>query len=403
MEHRVERLAARADGHHLDVCVAEQLEDGLALDVVVLDDQQPLRARRGEVLDAVECGLQTLCGGRLDEVGERAVREAVLALLFQSDDLHRDVARARVELELVEHRPAEHVGKEDVERDGRGAELPGEGQALRALGGDDAFEAFVARKTQEDAGVVRVVLDDEQRRVTLLDGVAIVLDVLVARDGQHRERPGQLGRRVAAPRAVGAGVVQRQVEGERAALSVDAGELDLTAEQDGQLAADGETEAGAAVFAGRAGVGLLKRLEDEPLLLRRDADAGVLDREGEDLRRVPEHGMIEAPATRRKTDADIDVAGAGELHGVGQQVLQDLLQPLRVAAHGSRQVFGELHVERQVLGLGHVAEVAVDRVAQAGEADVLDVDGHRAGLDFREIEDVVDEVEEVGAGGVDVA
>ena len=71
-----------ADGHDLDVLVAEQLDDGLPLDVVVLDDQQPLGARGGEVLDAVERRFQALGGGRLDEVGEGAVRQAVLALLF---------------------------------------------------------------------------------------------------------------------------------------------------------------------------------------------------------------------------------------------------------------------------------------------------------------------------------
>ena len=47
------------------------------------------------------------------------MREAVLAFFFHGDDLHRNVARGRVELELVEHRPAEHVGQEDIERDGR--------------------------------------------------------------------------------------------------------------------------------------------------------------------------------------------------------------------------------------------------------------------------------------------
>ena len=40
----------------------------------------------------------------------------------------------------------------------------------------------------------------------------------------------------------------------------------------------------------------------------------------------------------------------------------------------ARQVGGEVDVERQVLGLGHVPEVAVDRVAQAGERDLLDFD-----------------------------
>ena len=161
-----------------------------------------------------------------------------------------------------------------------------------------------------------------------------------------------------------AGVVQRQVERERAALAVDAGELDLAAEQHGQLAADGEAQAGAAVLARGARVGLLERLEDQPLLLRRDADAGVLDGEGDDLRCLAEHRVIGAPALRRESDAHVDVAVRGELDGVGEQVLEDLLEALRIAVHRARQVVGELHVERQVLGLGHVAEVAID-VARA--------------------------------------
>ena len=197
--------------------------------------------------------------------------------------------------------------------------------------------------------------------------------------------------------------MDRQEQGERAALPVDAGELDLAAEQHGQLAADGQAQAGAAVFAGGAGVGLLEGLEDEALLLRRDADAGVLDGEGDDLAGLAEHRVIGAPALRGEPDAHIDVAVGGELDGVGQQVLEDLLEALRVAVHERRQALGELHVERQVLGLGHVPEVAVDVVAQAGEGDFLDLDGHRAGLDLREIEDVVDEVQQVGAGRVDVA
>ena len=65
---------------------------------------------------------------------------------------------------------------------------------------------------------------------------------------------------------------------------MDAREPDFAAEQDGELAADGQPEARAAVLARGAGVGLLEGLEDEPLLFRRDADAGVLDREGDDLR-----------------------------------------------------------------------------------------------------------------------
>ena len=119
--------------------------------------------------------------------------------------------------------------------------------------------------------------------------------------------------------------------------------------------------------------------------------------------RLAEHRVVGTPALRGEPDAHLDVAVSGELDGVGQQVLEDLLQALGVAVHRARQVVGELHVERQVLGLGDVPEVAVDVVAQAGEGDLLDLDGDGAGLDLREVENVVDEVQQVGAGRIDVA
>ena len=55
--------------------------------------------------------------------------------------------------------------------------------------------------------------------------------------------------------------------------------MDLAAEQTHDLTADGESEAGAAVTAARSPVRLLEGLEDQPQLVVRDADAGVLDRE----------------------------------------------------------------------------------------------------------------------------
>ena len=60
-------------------------------------------------------------------------------------------------------------------------------------------------------------------------------------------------------------------------------DVDLAAEQARDLAADREPEAGAAVLAAGGAVGLLERLEDELLLVLRDADAGVGDREGDHL------------------------------------------------------------------------------------------------------------------------
>ena len=158
----------------------------------------------------------------------------------------------------------------------------------------------------------------------------------------------------------GARIIERQVEREGAALPMHAGELDLAAEQHRQFAADGESESGAAILAGGSGVRLLKGFEYQSLLLGRDADAGVLDRESQHLVRLAEHRVIGSPALGRARDTHLDVAMAREFHRVGQQVLENLLQALRVAGHAVRQVGREPHVERKVLGLGYVTEIAID-------------------------------------------
>ncbi len=166
---RRQRLGAGADRLDLDVVVAEQLDD--ARRSMSLSSITSSRLVCGATIDLepVERRFQLVGGGRLDQVGEGAVRQAVLPLLVDRDDLHRDVPRRRVELEVVEHRPAEHVGQEDVERDGGRAVLARQRQRQLPALGDDALEALVARQAQQDARVVRIVLDDQQDGVALAD------------------------------------------------------------------------------------------------------------------------------------------------------------------------------------------------------------------------------------------
>src|SRR6185436_13176476 len=105
--------------------------------------------------------------------------------------------------------------------------------------------------------------------------MAIVLDVLVARNWKDRQlaRRRLVRRRLArsqSRRAALTRIMEWQEQGENAALPLNAGELDLATEQQRQLAADCEAEAGATVFAGGAGIRLLEGLDDESLLFRRD-------------------------------------------------------------------------------------------------------------------------------------
>jgi hypothetical protein len=77
------------------------------------------------------------------------------------------------------------------------------------------------------------------------------------------------------------------------------------------------------------------------------------------------------------------------------------LQPLLVGRHRLRQVGLDLDGEAQALLLGDGAERAVHVVAHLAESDVGDVDVHLSCLDLRQVEDVVDQREQVAAGGVD--
>ena len=74
-------------------------------------------------------------------------------------------------------------------------------------GGHDHLEAPVASQAQEDARLVRVVLDDEQHRIAFLDVLAVVGDVLFARLPKERGSHAALADRPPPrPIAVTAGV-----------------------------------------------------------------------------------------------------------------------------------------------------------------------------------------------------
>ena len=141
-------------------------------------------------------------------------------------------------------------------------------------------------------------------------------------------------------------------------------------------------------------VRLLERLEHDLLLVGRDADAGVADVEGNRL----------APAWRDEftmLDVQRHLAAGRELEGVGQQVLEDLLQALGVGDHRLGQARIELDEEIEVLRFRDVAERALAVVVQVVEAQLAHVDHDGARFDLRQVENVVDERQQVVAGRVD--
>jgi hypothetical protein len=107
-----------------------------------------------------------------------------------------------------------------------------------------------------------------------------------------------------------------------------------------------DAEACAAVLAAGAAVGLLEGLEDQVLLVRRNADSGVAHGEGHASRQV-------------RPDSEADAAVDGELERVGEEVLQHLLEAAGVGAQGGRQRLVHGDGELQTPVLRHLAERAL--------------------------------------------
>src|SRR5712691_4527553 len=121
----------------------------------------------------------------------------------------------------------------------------------------------------------------------------------------------------------------RQVEREDTALSSRAGQPNFPAEQPRDFPANRQAKARPAIFAAGAAIGLLEGFKDELLFLRRDADSRVTDRERDHRTRMVEHFLARTPTFGHWGKAQDDAAVFGKFEGVGKQVANDLLQPLR--------------------------------------------------------------------------
>src|SRR6185369_15629738 len=95
-----------------------------------------------------------------------------------------------------------------------------------------------------------------------------------------------------------------------------------------QLPADGQAQTTAAVLACNRRIGLGKRLEDQLLLFRRYADAGILHGKGE-LRRSAGDGT---------PDLQLHRSFFGEFDGIPDEIEEDLVEPVAVAGKAFRYV-----------------------------------------------------------------
>src|SRR5271165_502378 len=108
--------------------------------------------------------------------------------------------------------------------------------------------------------------------------------------------------------------------------------------------------------------------------------------------------MIGTPAADDRRNTELDAALLSELKGVGEQVLEHLLQALGVGDKAAAQALIRGDLEGQLAVFRLVAERPGNSLKQCTEEDLLGFDRDRAGLDLRKVENVGDEVEQIGAG-----
>jgi hypothetical protein len=77
-----------------------------------------------------------------------------------------------------------------------------------------------------------------------------------------------------------------------------------------------------------------------------------------------------------------DAALTGELKGVGQKILEHLLQTLGIGGHAAGKMRVDLDLESQLPVFGLVTERPGDRIDQIGDEHLLSIHGNRSGLDL---------------------
>ena len=147
-----------------------------------------------------------------------------------------------------------------------------------------------------------------------------------------------------------------------------------------QLLGDAQPQAGATESSGGAGISLGERLEQRRQAIGLDADTGVCHFEAQSL----------ALGSAGPAGTDDHLACGRELDGVAREVHQHLANARRIPAQHRRQrrIDGVRELEFLLMcshadDLGHLVDDALEVV-------VFFEDLELAGLDLREVEDVVD-------------
>jgi hypothetical protein len=110
---------------------------------------------------------------------------------------------------------------------------------------------------------------------------------------------------------------------------------------------------------------------------------------------LTENSTAGAGVVLQNAHLDRDFAALSELHRVVAEVDQDLAEPERVAAEMGRDRGLDLEDQLEPLGRGLLGHQIPDILEHLVEIEIDRLDRQLAGLDLREIENVVDDAEQM--------
>ena len=272
---------------------------------------------------------------------------------------------------------AVHNGHLEIHQDdivGRGG---GGIQRELAVGHDVRLDAEADKQQVDDFLVVRIVLGDEHP------------ELAEAGDGGRIGKGGGDGSFLEISRS---GRQQGDGDDEGRAFTQGAADGDVSAHQSGKALADGKAEAGAPEAPGGGRVFLDERAEQFVQGIRGDADAGVLDFEGQ----IPLASDVLAAV-----HVEGDEAAGGEFHGVVEQIDEDLADAGTVPDEAGGQARADAAGQLDALAHGPESDDIERLTAKVGEEERRGVELDLSALDAGVVEDVIDELEEEIPGGED--
>ena len=335
-------------------------------------------------------------GGGLDCITDGAHVHGGFDAVFHGNHVHRDVARVGVFLEALQHGQPGMVGQAHVQQDGIGDVLLGKAVAFVGTVSDQAVVTQLVGEVEQDARKIRLVFHHQDAAGAERCFFAVVgkaWDQLGVGhrqwrhlDGRRCRRDHHLARWLDRRRVLVAfDVLFGQHQRENTAFARFAGHADIAAQQGGQVTGDRQAQARTAVTAIGGAIGLAEGFEDAFLLIRGDTNAGIAHRKGDAL-------------PRRAGHRQADLALFSELDGVGQQVLEDLLQALAIGKQQGWRALLHVHLEAQFAVHCQRLEHAAQAIHQALDTGIFRAHFQLAGFDLGNIQDVVDQVEQVIAG-----